>query len=337
MISSIPVVPMIFVLWILSSCYCVLVAPSLFAQEVEEDDGIFTLKILHINDHHSHIAEETFSVATVDLDPSITVNINTTLIDQVDVTYGGFPRLVTLFRELEDASTANGTLKVHAGDVFSGTLFFTLFEGTADATVMTPICFDAMTLGNHEFDLGNTALEDFIRQLEQQTNSSSRGQCGDHGPTRILSANLQAPKGSILESQIVPYMIREFGDQNEQVAIVGLTTSTTALTSQPDADTIFMDEVDTLQAIVTQLEDNFGINKIVVLSHLGYNIDITAIAAVKGVDVVIGGHSHTLLGDQDQFTVLGGNAGGPFPTIQNDNVCAVTAWEYAHVRKHQNV
>jgi 5'-nucleotidase / UDP-sugar diphosphatase len=76
----------------------------------------FSLKILHVNDHHSHLAEETFSIATADLDPSITAGINTTAVDEVKVTYGGFPRLVTLFQQVEASSTADATLKVHAGD-----------------------------------------------------------------------------------------------------------------------------------------------------------------------------------------------------------------------------
>ncbi|KAG7373741.1 5'-nucleotidase/2',3'-cyclic phosphodiesterase and related esterase [Nitzschia inconspicua] len=290
---------------------------------VQADDATgasFSLKILHLNDHHSHLAEETFSIATAALDPSITTGINITTVEQVTVKYGGFPRLVTLFQQLEDESTTDATLKVHAGDAFAGTLFFTLFEGTADASVMAPICFDAMTLGNHEFDLGNDRLEEFIVQLDQQTS----GACNE--PTRILSANVQAPPSSMLESQLVPYIIKDYGD--EQVAVVGLTTSVTTLTSQPDADTVFAEEVAALEGIVTELED-MGINKIVVVTHVGFEIDTSAIAAVDGVDVVIGGHSHTLLGDES-LSILGGNVGGSFPTMQGVTTCVVTAWEYAH-------
>ncbi len=157
---------------------------------VAQDD--FSLKILHLNDHHSHLAEETFSVATATLDPAITANINLTSVEEVDVTFGGFPRLVTLFSDLEAASTADALLKLHAGDVFSGTLFFTLYEGMADADLMTPICFHALTLGNHEFDLGNAVLEAFILKLEEETTNS----CPE--VTEILSANLVAPRKQVV-------------------------------------------------------------------------------------------------------------------------------------------
>jgi 2',3'-cyclic-nucleotide 2'-phosphodiesterase (5'-nucleotidase family) len=56
---------------------------------------------------------------------------------------------MTLLNDMEAKSTADAILKVHAGDVFSGTLFYTLFGGYADMQLMTPMCFDVMTLGNH--------------------------------------------------------------------------------------------------------------------------------------------------------------------------------------------
>ena len=170
-----------------------------------------------------------------------------------------------------------------------------------------------MTLRNHEFDLGNTALEDFIVQLDQETS----GACDS--PTRILSANIQAPAGSMLESQLLPYTIVEFGD--DEVAIVGLTTSLTSLTSQPNADTVFEAEVTALETVVSELEE-MGINKIVVLTHVGYSVDTSAIAGVDGVDVVVGGHSHTMLGEES-LSMTGGTVGGAFPTMEG-TTCVVT-------------
>lgn len=227
--------------------------------------------------------------------------------EEVDVTFGGFPRLVTLFRNLEESPTADATLKLHAGDVFAGSLFCTLYEGSANATVMAPVCFDAMTLGNYEFDLGNAALKEFIVQLDQETS----GACP--AATRILSANIQAPAGSMLESQLLPCIIQDYGDQ--QVAIVGLTTSFMATTSRHDADTVFLGEVAALEAVVAEVQQQMGINKIVVLTHVGYELDTDTIAGVEGVDVVVGGHSHTLLGGET-LAVAGGNVGWKFPTMQ---------------------
>lgn len=197
------------------------------------------------------------------------------------------------------------------------------FPGEADAAVMTPLCFHAMTLGNHEFDLGNDALESFITKLSTDT----AGVCDQ--ATAVVCANVLPPDGSMLATQLVPYMIQDFGDQ--QVAVVGLSTSTTTSTSSPDANTTFLEEVSVLEAVVEELQ-GMDINKIVLVTHTGYNVDTEALAAVEGVDIIIGGHTHTLLGTQEDFNVFGGNAGGSFPTLVN-GVCVVTAWEYAHVSK----
>lgn len=105
----------------------------------------FSLRILHANDHHSHLAAETFTLDTTDL------NIAPQEDNEVDVTYGGFPSLVSLAQSLKQDGEDNGmsVLKLHAGDAVTGTTFYTLFRGEADAALMQQVCFDAFALGNH--------------------------------------------------------------------------------------------------------------------------------------------------------------------------------------------
>lgn len=122
--------------------------------------GQFTLDIMHVNDHHSHIAEEDFDIDAADLTAAGVVLPGD--VEEVTVIYGGFPRLVTYMRDAEASSTADGVLKLHAGDAVTGTLYYALFQGQADAQMMNFVCFDAMTLGNHEFDDGDTVLAEFI-------------------------------------------------------------------------------------------------------------------------------------------------------------------------------
>jgi 5'-nucleotidase len=182
------------------------------------------------------------------------------------------------------------------------------------------MCFDVLTLGNHEFDEGNAVLEDFIAEL--QANSTSAG-CPT--PPAILSANIEPIAGSTLASQLLPSTTITYGD--EIVGVIGLTTSTTTITSSPDSGTIFTTEVAAVEAAVADLESQ-GVNKIIVNTHIGYGFDISSIAAIPGVDVVVGGHTHTLLGVESEVGILSA-VGGTFPTLV-DGTCVVTAWEYGH-------
>ena len=308
-------------------------APSLSTQR--EISNPFSLKILHMNDHHAHLGEDTLSISMETLPSEITININITDVPEVMITYGGFPRLMTLLKDMEEKSTADAILKLHAGDVFSGTLFYTLFGGYADMKLMTPMCFDVMTLGNHDFDDGNENLETFLANLTEATTEV----CGN--ATQVVSANVIPPADTKLASLLLPYVIMDY--DGEEVAIIGLTTKDTANVASPDEGTQFLDEITTLTATVAELEE-MGINKIIAMTHVGYDVDMETISSVNGIDVIIGAHSHTLL-DKNLTEFIEENSyvpldyhelgellpvSGPYPTMSND-VCIVTAWCYAHV------
>ena len=285
----------------------------------------FTLKVLHMNDHHAHLNEDILAIKMDTLPSEITVNINTTAAPGVKLTYGGFPRLMTLLNDTEEKSTADAILKAHAGNVFTGTLFCTLFSGYADMKLMTPMCFDVMTLGNHDFDDGNEKLVTFLTNLTEVTTDN----CGK--ATQVVSANVIPPADTKLVSLLLPYVIKEYDGQ--VVAIIGLTTKDTEDLSSPDKGTKFLDELTTLNATVAELEE-MGINKIIAMTHVGHRVDMETISSVKGVDVIIGAHSHTLLNKNLTLDYPGFDGklpvDGPYPTMSND-VCIVTAWCFAHV------
>jgi 2',3'-cyclic-nucleotide 2'-phosphodiesterase (5'-nucleotidase family) len=108
--------------------------------------GEMTLNILHVNDHHSYIEEYATSLVTSSLP------LSNTTIKSVDIKYGGYPRIAQYL----NTTTLPNVLKLHAGDALTGTLWYTLFKGDADARMMGYACFDAFELGNHEFDSGTT-------------------------------------------------------------------------------------------------------------------------------------------------------------------------------------
>jgi 5'-nucleotidase/UDP-sugar diphosphatase len=122
----------------------------------------------------------------------------------------------------------------------------------------------------------------------------------------VLSANIYASGDSDLAGKILPFTVLDVN--GEQVGVIGLTTDTTPFSSSPGDTVAFGEYVAALEPVIAELEAQ-GINKIVLLSHIGYADDQALAAAIDGIDVIVGGHSHTLLSN----TVEG--ASGPYPTV----------------------
>ncbi|MCP5271401.1 MAG: 5'-nucleotidase C-terminal domain-containing protein [Burkholderiaceae bacterium] len=274
------------------------------------------LNIAHVNDHHSQL--EGFPGTTLTLDGTTT-----------RVTLGGFARLTSIFQALEDAGTPN-LLKIHAGDAVTGTLYYTFFKGEADARMMNTICFDAFALGNHEFDDGDAQTAAFLDALWTPA-------C----QTPILAANVQPALGTPLAplsvtDYIQPYAIREF--DGVKVALIGIDIAgKTTNSSRPLASTVFADEVATAQAVIDQLKAE-GLRHFVLVTHQGYANDLAMAAALTDVDAIVGGDSHSLLGD---FTAYGLSSSGAYPTVATNAdgkpVCIGQAWEYAKAVGLMNV
>src|SRR5690606_15604155 len=111
----------------------------------------FDLTLLHINDHHSHLDESSLSLKLDTGKPQR---------EALSVSVGGFPRVTSAIKALS-TQAQNPVVTIHAGDALTGDLYFSLTEGKADADLMNTVCFDSFTLGNHEFDHGDTALKKF--------------------------------------------------------------------------------------------------------------------------------------------------------------------------------
>jgi 5'-nucleotidase / UDP-sugar diphosphatase len=279
------------------------------------EDPEVTVNLLHINDHHSNLEP-----ANNQLDLGTT---GPTGSGPFTVAFGGFPQVTAKIAELE--SQLDNVVKIHAGDAITGTLYYTLFGGEADADLMNTACFDLFTLGNHEFDDGDANLANFLDFLNSDPGCD----------TTTISANVIPAPGSPLAPNsatdyIQPYAIEEFDGQ--QVGFIGIAIADkTKGSSQPDPETEFLDEVETTQYYVDQLA-SMGIHNVVVVTHYGYQNDLALAAAVTGVDAIVGGDSHNLLGDFQQF---GLPSVGPYPTlVQNadgDTVCVVQAWQYSWV------
>lgn len=261
-----------------------------------------SLQIAHLNDTHSHFDEQVLQIGLPNEE------------QQLVPTYayvGGYPRLTTKINDLRNDAFVNDTpfMLLHAGDAFAGTLFFTLYKGQLNADFMNLMQFDAMAIGNHEFDLGNEALAEFSEKLDFP----------------LLSANVKAKGDDELHGKYLPFTIKIYEDQ--PVAVVGLTTTYTEIISSPSDDTIFSDEIDVAQRTVKHLT-RLGINKIVFLTHVGLELDQALAESVPGIDVIIGGHSPELFGDHSNIG-LGNQAPSPvlITGAKGDPVCIMHSGE----------
>lgn len=276
------------------------------------------LTILHINDHHSTLEAG---------NKTLQLSAGGSSAVAVSVNAGGFPRVAAAIGEL--AAQSPNVLKLHAGDALTGTLYFNRAgaDGEADAAMMNTVCFDAFTLGNHEFDKGDSGLKSFIDLLH-------KGSC----KTPVLSANVRFGANSALNPArtsdgVNASTVVERGGQ--KIGIVGLTIAgKTKASSSPDPDTTFEDETQAAQREIDRLRAQ-GINKIILMSHIGYDYDLQVVPKLSGVDVVVGADSHTLLGPDTLRTTGVGTPAGAYPTrLANKDgktVCVVQAWEYAQV------
>jgi len=269
--------------------------------------GVFTLNIAHINDHHSQL--EPFADTELRLGGVPT-----------QVSLGGFARQTAAFKAV--ASTPN-LLKIHAGDALTGSLYYTLFKGEADAALMNTVCFDAFTPGNHEFDDGDGVLRGFLDHLAQ-------GPC----QTEVVSSNVVPAPGTPLAPAdrppyLKPHLIKDVG--GVKVGLIGLTIAgKTTNSSRPLDSTTFLNETAAAQAAIDRLTA-LDVRHIVAITHQGYAADLAMVKQLSGVDVVIGGDSHTLLGD---FSAVGlATQAGAYPTVVRDKtghtVCIGQAWEYS--------
>lgn len=222
-----------------------------------------------------------------------------------DRLYGGISRRKTLIDTL-NSQQKTPTLLLDAGDIFQGTLYFNKYLGQADLPFYNQMNYAAVTIGNHEFDRGPDILAEFIK--------------GATFP--MVSSNLEIDANSPLSDLIKSWIILSVNGQ--KIGILGLTTPDTQILSSPGEAIKFIDPIVAAEKTVKIL-NNQGVNKIIALTHLGISEDIKLAQQVDGIDVIIGGHSHTPLGNMPGATL-------PYPIVEKspngDNVLVVTDGEW---------
>ncbi len=213
-------------------------------------DGKFT--IVHVNDVHGHIEPFTRSGSK----------------DQV----GAFAKASVYIEGLRKDNP--NILLLAAGDMIHGTNEVNFFGGLPIVELMNYMHFDAMALGNHEFNYGQEQLLKMAQAAEFP----------------FLSANVVHSDGTLFTKD---YSIFEVG--GVKVGVFGLTTVDTPIVTHPKnvIGLKFLDPAPVAAKMVEALRGQVDI--IVCLSHLGFDVDKALAAAVPGIDVIVGGHSHTIV------------------------------------------
>ncbi|WP_052079207.1 bifunctional metallophosphatase/5'-nucleotidase [Vibrio navarrensis] len=250
-----------------------------------------TLKLAHINDTHSYFEPTSLQLA---------IQLGENLIEPY-VSAGGFARIATRAQQIKQEAERQkkGFLFLHAGDCFQGTLYFSLFKGKANADLLNTLAIDAMALGNHELDMGNEPVAEFVRRVRFPLLAGNWNLSHERQDKALTLRDAGNVKSFQSETRTADYIIKEI--DGEPVAIFGLSLDKMADIANPDPDTPFENSIDTARNTVELLQHR-GINKIILLSHLGYEGDIELARQVDGIALIIGGHSHRLQGD---FSAVG--------------------------------
>ncbi|KZV99639.1 Metallo-dependent phosphatase [Exidia glandulosa HHB12029] len=255
-----------------------------------DSEGLYNVTILHTNDVHAHLDEWRAGRGTDCTEGSECIAGYARIKDKIN----------EIRKEVPDA------IVLDDGDEFQGTLFFAYYGGEKISYAVNEVGYDALTLGNHEFDKGLDELTHFLGNLTFP----------------VVCANLKTNHtGMNALKNWKPYTIIE----RHNVGIVGLLTPDTKGTSSgagPGTD--ISDPAEALTAAVAELEAK-GVNRIIALTHIGYDKDIELAQKTRGIDLIVGGHSHTLIGDME-------GAAGKYPTIaknlDGEEVFIVTAYRW---------
>lgn len=228
----------------------------------------------HINDVHAHLDQF--------------VKSGSDCKDPTKGCFGGYARIKTKVDELRKQSPNH--LWLNAGDEFQGTLFYSFYGGEKIAETINDLKFDVMTLGNHEWDGGDKKLGEFLNNLTFP----------------VVSANVKSQE-PYFNKTVKNYHIFE----KHKLAVIGATTDTTPSISSVGNRTTFLDPIAEVQKAIYEIRNTTDIRRIVALTHIGYDVDQKLAKETEGLSLIIGGHSHTLLGDMS-------NAEGKYPTIAKD-------------------
>ena len=224
--------------------------------------GQKSIVILHTNDTHSRIEPIPES-------------------DRIAGNKGGVVRRMNYIEQVRKEK--KNVLLFDAGDFLQGTPYFNLFKGEVETEAMNMMRYDAVTLGNHEFDYGLEALEKVVRRAKFP----------------IISSNYDF-SGTPLNNLIKPYLI--FKKDGVKIGVIAINIQPKGLIASGNYDGMkFLQPERVANELALKLKTTDRCDMVICLSHLGYTADKRLVEQTRNIDIIIGGHSHTNMKTPDML------------------------------------
>lgn len=242
--------------------YIVAMAMAIMSLSVQAQK---TLTVLHTNDTHSTV-----------------LPLNENLEDTLRAGRGGYIRRIAMLKE--ERKKDKDLLLFDSGDFSQGSPFYTLFKGDVEVGLMNLMGYDAATIGNHEFDFG---LENMARLFKM-------------AKFPIVCANYDFT-GTCLEGLVKPYIILK--RKGIKIGVFGICPKMEGLVAADNYKGVkYLDPVEKTHEMGEYLKNTEKCDVVICLSHMGWNIkpdvdDEQIISGSHGIDLVLGGHSHTYFKD----------------------------------------
>lgn len=232
--------------------------------------------ILQTNDCHSQI-----------------LPFNKNLADKTKADLGGFTRRVAYVKQQREKNP--DLLLFDSGDFSQGSSYYNLFKGEVEIGLMNIMHYDAATIGNHEFDFGLDNMARIFRMAEFP----------------IVCTNYDF-KGTVLEDIVKPYVVLK--RNGLKIGVFGLSPKLEGLVVKENYGSIkYLDPVSSARNVVKILREKEKCDFVVCLSHLGWKTgdeepsDERLIPLTDGIDVVLGGHTHSYVTPMDMVYNSKGN------------------------------
>jgi len=246
----------------------------------------FSLNIIHINDLHSRVEPINRFDSTCSAEDNAEGKC-----------FGGYARVATMINQLRSDLADENVVVLDAGDQYQGSLMYTTYKGDVEIELAELVGFDAMAVGNHEFDDGDEGL----------------AKLADGVSFPVISGNIDVSGSNILAGKIDNHTVLDVN--GTKVGIISALAVDTVETSSPSEAVIWTDEIESLKADVAALEAE-GVEIIIALNHVGLAKDLEIAGAVEGIDVVVGGHSHSKMSNAEEGAMAYPQMVGDVPVVQ---------------------
>ena len=235
------------------------------------------LVIIHVNDTHSH------------LDPERSGE---------EAGLGGIIERAAYIDSVRNAVGKDKVLLLHAGDWDQGSPYYTIYGGDLEVSLLNALKYDCLTFGNHEFDNGVDDLGRRVKDIK----------------CPVICANYDFSQFDMGRKGVKPYTVIRRGGL--KIGLIGMLTDITKVVSYETASRVPRagEDPEVVNRWADYLRNEKKCDMVIVLSHIGYEEDLEMVKDIRGVDIIIGGHSHTFVKDLEYRTDLDGKQ---VPVIQD--------------------